>query len=412
MWAAQMKELPGFSLMKRTDVQTIYHMQMPRWLFSDPRYADMSLDAKVTYTFLLNRFLLSRRIGGCRTSKNEEEPSLLTETYRKCLFYGRYKILYEAGTNEACIDAVLNSPLANVVTPPENDTTGRVLRSTRLEDSVYTDLRNGDDSLNQTERTAQKELAAYEAAAEFISRTAGDLDSKRRQVEAVGKMIDTNAAKNKDDLTACIAQAVSVAVEKAEEVQNIIGAWSNEPGKLEKNEVNTGLLDLVRKSDVLKDISKYLGRFREIFAQDKRNSYTYGRGEKYSLELGCNISRALTSELAMLASPKTVALFLRKYQRKQIKQYQRREPIYKGMGDIICCLGESITTAGDPAAWGKMTEEFYAAVKKEIAAYQERCEYLIQSGSQSPAVMDRRVLKVRNLETCTRDIFYMELPRL
>ncbi len=36
MWAAQMKELPGFSLMKQTDVQTIYHMQMPRWLFSTP----------------------------------------------------------------------------------------------------------------------------------------------------------------------------------------------------------------------------------------------------------------------------------------------------------------------------------------------------------------------------------------
>ena len=48
MRAAQMKERPSFSLMKQTDVQTIYHMQMPRWLFSDPRYADMSLDAKVT----------------------------------------------------------------------------------------------------------------------------------------------------------------------------------------------------------------------------------------------------------------------------------------------------------------------------------------------------------------------------
>ena len=44
---------------------------------------------------------------------------------------------------------------------------------------------------------------------------------------------------------------------------------------------------------------------------------------------------------------------------------------------------------------GKMTEEFYAAVKKEIAAYQERCDYLIQSGNQSPAVMDRWVLKVK-----------------
>lgn len=63
MKAAEMKERPAFTLMKQTDVQSIYHMQMPRWLFSDPRYADMSLDAKVTYTFLLNRFQLPRRNG-------------------------------------------------------------------------------------------------------------------------------------------------------------------------------------------------------------------------------------------------------------------------------------------------------------------------------------------------------------
>ncbi len=63
MKAAEMKERPTFTLMKQTDVQSIYHMQMPRWLFSDPRYADMSLDAKVAYTFLLNRFQLSRRNG-------------------------------------------------------------------------------------------------------------------------------------------------------------------------------------------------------------------------------------------------------------------------------------------------------------------------------------------------------------
>ena len=63
MRAATMKERPSFPLMRQTDVQSIYHMQMPRWLFSDPRYAGMSLDAKVSYTFLLNRFQLSRRNG-------------------------------------------------------------------------------------------------------------------------------------------------------------------------------------------------------------------------------------------------------------------------------------------------------------------------------------------------------------
>lgn len=46
----------------------------------------------------------------------------------------------------------------------------------------------------------------------------------------------------------------------------------------------------------------------------------------------------------------------------------------------------------------KMTEEFYAAVKKEIATYQERADYLIKSGSQSPAVMERWVLKIQGLE--------------
>ena len=37
-------------------------------------------------------------------------------------------------------------------------------------------------------------------------------------------------------------------------------------------------------------------------------------------------------------------------------------------------------------------------MKKEIAAYQEKCDYLIKSSSQSPAVMDRWVLKVQALE--------------
>ena len=82
-------------------------------------------------------------------------------------------------------------------------------------------------------------------------------------------------------------------------------------------------------------------------------AYAYGRGEKYSLELGDDLSRALTSELAMLAAPETLPLFLRKYQRRQIKQYRRREPVYKGAGDIICCLDESGSTAGECAAWGK-----------------------------------------------------------
>lgn len=257
-----------------------------------------------------------------------------------------------------------------------------------------------------------RELPAYEAAAEFVSRASGELDdllsqlggkqgalntlekleqaeekaaselsglleqlrqsqqnnptlndavvkaaneaqSKHRQVEAVSKLIDASQTQNSTSVSGIIEQALGAAAEKAEEVQSIIGAWSSDPANLKRTPVNEALLAHVRQSNTLRDISKYLGRFREIFAQGKRNGFAYGRGEKYSLELGNDLSRALTSELAMLASPKTLPLFLRKYQRKQIKQYRRREPIYKGTGDVICCLDESGSTSGDLAAWGK-----------------------------------------------------------
>ena len=35
--AAPMTQKPAFRLMKLGDVQSVYHLQMPRWLFTDPR---------------------------------------------------------------------------------------------------------------------------------------------------------------------------------------------------------------------------------------------------------------------------------------------------------------------------------------------------------------------------------------
>ena len=220
------------------------------------------------------------------------------------------------------------------------------------------------EKLEQAEKTAEDKLAALleqlrgapqddPALSAAVVKAANDAESKRRQADAVNKLVDAGLAQNQTEAGALIARAVSAAAERAEEVQTILGAWSDAPGDMRKTDANAALLERVRASETLRDISRYLGRFREIFAQGKRNGYAYGRGEKYALELGNDLSRALTSELAMLAVPETLPLFLRKYQHRQIKQYRRREPVYKGAGDIICCLDESGSTAGDLAAWGK-----------------------------------------------------------
>lgn len=237
-------------------------------------------------------------------------------------------------------------------------------------DELMRQLGGKKGALNTLEKLEQAQEAAAQRLSELMEqldgsgpddpslngdviKAANEAESKHRQAEAVAKLIDNSAMQGKAAVGGIVRHALSAASEKAEEVQSIIGAWSNEPGNLQRTPENKALLERVRASDILRDIAKYLGRFREICAQGKRNGYTHGRGEKYSLELGSDLSRALTSELAMLAAPETLPLFLRKYQRRQIKQYRRREPIYKGAGDMICCLDESGSTAGECAAWGK-----------------------------------------------------------
>lgn len=63
MKAAPLTTRPDFPLMTQTDIVSFFHLQIPRWLFSHSRYKSLSLEAKVAYTFLLNRFQLSRLNG-------------------------------------------------------------------------------------------------------------------------------------------------------------------------------------------------------------------------------------------------------------------------------------------------------------------------------------------------------------
>lgn len=81
--------------------------------------------------------------------------------------------------------------------------------------------------------------------------------------------------------------------------------------------------------------------------------------------------------------------------------------------DFITQLGEknqentpltvnSFYIIDDEKQRGKMAEEVYLALKKEIETYQNRCDHFIKSGCQSPSVMERWVLKVSGLEARKR----------
>ena len=63
----------------------------------------------------------------------------------------------------------------------------------------------------------------------------------------------------------------------------------------------------------------------------------------------------------------------------------------------------SMYVVDDAKQRGKMAAAFYRSVRREIAEYQERANYLIQSGSQSPAIMERWVVKIEGLERKKRE---------
>jgi uncharacterized protein with von Willebrand factor type A (vWA) domain len=150
-----------------------------------------------------------------------------------------------------------------------------------------------------------------------------------------------------------IQSAVESAVNKAQETACTLNSWGNCVSSPFALQQNIELLRRVQSSDKLREVIKHLGKFREIYDKARKDSFIFGRGEKYDIVLGNDFTRAISSEYALLASPETIPLFIRKVQQKRLKQYRRRERVSKGHGDVIICIDESGSMSGDPIAWAK-----------------------------------------------------------
>jgi uncharacterized protein with von Willebrand factor type A (vWA) domain len=187
-----------------------------------------------------------------------------------------------------------------------------------------------------------------------ITEKAEMLAAKARQAEALLEKASECLMQRGKDVDSVVLIAANAAKDKAEETAFAMAAWGRGDGGADPETLalNRDVLEKVRRSETLLDVTKYLGRFKEIAEKARRNGYAYGRGEKYTVELGADIGRALTSEFAMLAHPDTIPIFIKKIQTRRLKQYRRRDRIAEGAGDIIVCLDES-DSARPEAAWGK-----------------------------------------------------------
>ena len=176
--------------------------------------------------------------------------------------------------------------------------------------------------------------------------------SKQEQAEMFANLIANNTKQNAAGIKKIVSASVTKALERAENAKNVLLSWGDDAGDMQRNPLNKEILKRTAASHKLRYIVSFLGRYKEMLNSKRLAGYAYGRGEKYDLEYGNNISKALTSEMAMLATPELLPLFIKKYLGKSLKQYRRREPEYKGKGDIIVCLDESSSTFGESNAYG------------------------------------------------------------
>ena len=243
-------------------------------------------------------------------------------------------------------------PLASVLT-----------RSERRHDAA-------DEKLHNLVQQAQVDPAQTQAALQ----TAAEVASTAEQMRVVSGMIQTQLQKRSTETAQVICDAVRCSLQAAVLAKCVTQCWGDDDAEAtQQAERNQALLERVRGNAMLQGITRQLGRMKEMLSELRKNDYANGRGEKYTVTRGRDMKNLLSGELALMASPATTPLFLRKYHAKGLLQYAKRERVHKGHGDVIVCLDESGSTEGENAEWGKAL----ALAVQDICAHEGRKYALI-----------------------------------
>lgn len=206
------------------------------------------------------------------------------------------------------------------------------------------------------------------------AQTAAEVASTAEQIRVVTGMIQARMQKGSAETAQVICDAVRCSLDAAVLAKCVAQCWSDESqGAPQHAEHNQVLLNRVRNNPMLQGITRQLGRMKEMLSDLRKNDYAHGRGEKYTVTRGRDMKNLLSGELALMASPATTPLFLRKYHAKGLLQYAKRERVHKGYGDVIVCLDESGSTEGENAEWGKAL----ALAVQDICAHEGRKYALI-----------------------------------
>ena len=252
---------------------------------------------------------------------------------------------------------------------------------------VLEKLERRHDTAEETLRRMMQEAQADPSKAPEAIRAAAKTASTAEQIQAVSDMIRDRLRKQQQEIADTVHLALQQGIDAALLMRSVQQCWGacGAENATKQAAHDRALLERVKNNSMLQDITRQLGRMKEMLSDLRKNDYAHGRGEKYTITRGRDLKNLLSGELALLASPATTPLFLRKYNAKGLLQYVKRERVHKGHGDIIVCLDESASTEGENAAWGKAL----ALAVQDICAHEGRKFALIHFSGGDELRTDR-----------------------
>ena len=172
------------------------------------------------------------------------------------------------------------------------------------------------------------------------------------------------------DIADAMKQATRAAADDVQEMSEFLESWGLEGGEGQRVSIESvkQALERIRNSEELKKLTKILGRFRSIAKNNLKKKSKGEAGSIKNVTTGRVLVKMLPTERGLLASERTKPLFHKKYNEKQLLQYEIENNKRKGLGPVVVCLDISGSMGGKKLEWGKAV----ALALLEVALKQKR----------------------------------------
>lgn len=210
----------------------------------------------------------------------------------------------------------------------------------------------------------QQNLAQAQVQAQQAKELAQQMKQQAQQAS------ENVSDKSFDQLRRAAKQACNTARGTIQEDEELINAWGFEPGEGIRVPIENKrqAIEELRNNHKLKKITKLLGNLKTIVREEqKRKTKDNGFSIK-SIEIGNKIESVLPSEKMKLIHPTLKKDFYRRYNQKELLQYEKEATRNKAKGPIICCVDTSGSMQGNEEVWSKAV----AVAMLEMAQKQKR----------------------------------------